>query len=153
MSYYTPTTFIDVLLPKIKYEPKEIYAFFEMEGCRADKFNQVNAKIVGIMYKKDNKFMFIPNEKLNEIMSSSAQIRYKISKTRPFVERNTQLWFIKITTKKETFKGYKYCPNTVHVSENQKITKMVRDNEIMIPEEPTGLYFDEDDKLEVLDFI
>ena len=64
MTHYTPTKFVDMLLPKIKCQPKDIYAFFEMKNSYADKYNQVNANIVALMFKKDNKFMFIPHEKV-----------------------------------------------------------------------------------------
>ncbi len=126
---YTPITFVDYITRKIKYTPKEIYVYFEMCMCDdPDKFHQVVIYPMVMMYKKDDKFIFVSNEELYNITDNACTISYKISKTRPFIEGDKRLWFLKITTKKETYKGYEYCPNSVYISKNEKITKMVRDS-------------------------
>ena len=128
MYCYTPTAFVNLVTQKIKYTPKEIYVFFYMDYSTVDKSSNLVWNFpVAMMYKKDDKFVYLSQKQYFDIIKPVNPVAYKLSKTRPFIEDDKRIYYIKIITKKEMYKGYEYYPNSVHLSKNEKINKMIED--------------------------
>ena len=161
-SYYTATGFAQFFIRLNPWfdEVTDIYAFFNPEDTYKDKYNQVCAKIIGLLLWKEGdkskdirpkyKYVFIPHQKLISLIGDQPIIKYKESYNRHlFKPSETNRWAkridaplhyisIKLEWKLYTTdngKTIRYYPSEVYTIKRNKIDKMVRDHEIVVDKE------------------
>ena len=57
-AYYSPTAFVDMLFkenPSLENNITDIYAYFKPQDAYVDKYQQVCARIIGIIFKRKEK--------------------------------------------------------------------------------------------------
>ena len=161
-SYYTATGFAQFFIRLNPWfdEVTDIYAFFNPEDTYKDKYNQVCAKIIGLLLWKEGdkskdirpkyKYVFIPHEKVISLLGDQPIIRYKQSYNRNFYKpseyskrftrKDAPLHYIAIKLEWKKFrtdsgKTIMYYQSEAYTLNYKKIEKMVRDHEIVVDKE------------------
>ena len=160
-SYYTPTGFAQFFIRLNPWfdEVTDIYAFFNPEDAYRDNYNQICAKIIGLILWKDGdeskgiapkcKYAFIPHQKLISLTGDQPIIRFKQSYNRHLYKPLDSRWYtrkdapiqyisIKLDWKKfrtDSGKTIMYYQSEVYILSDKKIDKMVRDHEIVVDRE------------------